>query len=109
MKKIAVLLIGWSLAWVAGQAVAKPRSVLIGQSCVHKIGYCTPKIYIRGEIKPSTANEFHRIIETEDRRTGKPIRPIVLISSDGGDVGAAMQIGRDLRRTDGELMKALRS
>src|SRR5262249_4738049 len=42
--------------------------------------------------------------DKEAQQTGKHISPIVTIASPGGDVEAAMRIGRDLRRTEGDVI-----
>jgi ATP-dependent protease ClpP protease subunit len=64
---------------------------------------CSASITINGPITKADANAIRLILDGEARRTGKQIRPSVHISSEGGDVEAAMQIGRDLRRTEGTL------
>lgn len=43
------------------------------------------------------------ILDKEAKRSGKRISPMVTISSEGGDVDAAIRIGRDLRRSEAFL------
>ncbi len=68
----------------------------------HEIrGHCPIRLTIIGPITQADADAFSSILLSEASRTGKLIEPQVSISSMGGDVRAAMQIGRELRRTEG--------
>jgi hypothetical protein len=86
----------------AGQRVGP--HVVLERSCGEFLDQCSASITINGPISKADANAFRLILDGEARRTGKQIRPFVSISSQGGDVEAAMQIGHDLRRTEGELL-----
>jgi hypothetical protein len=78
--------------------------VVLKSPCQAEInGRCPIDISIDGSISKADADAFRFILEQEVQRSGKRIVPWVTISSLGGDVKAAMQIGRDLRRTEGKL------
>lgn len=65
---------------------------------------CSASIAINGAISKADAEAFRLVLDEETHRTGKQIKPYVTIFSQGGDVEAAMQIGRDLRRSEGEIL-----
>ncbi len=49
-----------------------------------------------------TARTFALLLDAEQKRTGAKVRPIVTLQSTGGDVTAAMSIGREIRKRAGE-------
>jgi hypothetical protein len=49
-----------------------------------------------------TARAFAALLETEEKRTGASVKSIVTIHSTGGDVTAAVSIGREIRKRAGE-------
>lgn len=67
-------------------------------------GRCNVIVSIIGPITQADADAFRSLLESEAHRSGMPIKPLVEISSMGGDVQAAMQIGRDIRRTEGAVL-----
>lgn len=95
---IAVVL---SLPTLAGQSVGP--HVVLDRPCYAFFDTCSTDITIDGPISKADANAFRIILIGEAQRTGKQIRTFLNISSQGGDVEAAMQIGRDLRSTEGML------
>jgi hypothetical protein len=98
---LALCVAAASASSFAGQRVGP--HVVLERPCREFLDQCSASITINGPITKADANAIRLILDGEARRTGKQIRPSVHISSEGGDVEAAMQIGRDLRRTEGEL------
>ena len=62
-------------------------------------GGCIVHVSMEGTITNDTPQKLLTILNDEMRRTGAPVVPFLNITSPGGDVNAAMQIGDLLRKT----------
>ncbi len=64
---------------------------------------CPVHLSIEGPITPETARSFSSLLELEQKRVATTLRPIVSIQSTGGDLQAAMVIGREIRSRTGTI------
>lgn len=62
---------------------------------------CSVELSIEGLITQETARSFSSLLELEQKRSGANLRPVLTIQSTGGDLNAAIAIGRDLRKRAG--------
>ncbi|MDB5544756.1 MAG: hypothetical protein JWO64_1905 [Hyphomicrobiales bacterium] len=63
---------------------------------------CIVRVLIEGPIMAETAHTFAALLDFEQKRAGASVKPIVTLQSTGGDVNAAMSIGREIRKHAGE-------
>lgn len=85
------------------QATIAPGNVTLQEACetVGRAG-CVMRVSIVGPIMIETAHTFAAMLDFEQKRAGASVKPIVSIQSTGGDVIAAMSIGREIRKRAGE-------
>jgi hypothetical protein len=65
---------------------------------------CIVQLSIEGPITEETARSFASLLELEQKRSGAALRPVVTIQSTGGDLYAAMAIGREIRKRTGAIV-----
>lgn len=65
---------------------------------------CAIHLSIEGPITVETASAFAALLEAEETRAGRSVKPVVAIRSSGGDVNVAMKIGHDIRKRAGETV-----
>jgi hypothetical protein len=92
----------------APAAVAQPPGasghVSLREACETKVrASCIVRLSIEGAITAEVGSSFSALLEAEEKRVGAGVKPVVTIQSPGGDVGAAMSIGREIRKRAGEV------
>lgn len=108
MRALAALVVFTSL-FLAAPAIGQPfegqGSVKINDFC-EKPGRpgCVVQLSIEGPITEETARSFASLLELEQKRSGAVLRPVVTIQSTGGDLYAAMAIGREIRKRTGAIV-----
>ncbi len=89
-------------AWA--QTIGAPGNVKLNEICESRgRPGCPVQLSIEGQITAETARSFTSLIELEQKRVGATIRPVVNIQSTGGDLQAAMVIGREIRLRTGTI------
>jgi hypothetical protein len=61
------------------------------------------RLSIEGAITAETGRSFASLLELEQQRSGSTLRPVVTIQSTGGDLYAALAIGREIRKRTGAV------
>lgn len=67
---------------------------------------CGVALSIEGVISAESARSFASLLELEEKRTGASVRPSVQIQSTGGDLYAAIAIGREIRKRTGSVISS---
>jgi hypothetical protein len=103
----AVACFAASLVLTAPAALAQPPgasgNVTLRDTCeaTGRAG-CVVRLSIDGAITAETERGLLLLLEAEEKRAGAGVKPVVTIQSTGGDVSAAMSIGREIRKRAGE-------
>lgn len=88
----------------SSQTMEMPGHVRLNEICeTPRSTLCVVRLSIDGAITDETARSFASLLDLEQKRTQSTLKPIVTIHSTGGDVQAAMAIGRDIRRRTGTV------
>ncbi|MDB5641458.1 MAG: hypothetical protein JWN07_775 [Hyphomicrobiales bacterium] len=99
-----------ALAWAnaaSAQMPGAPGNVKLNEICETRgRPGCPVHLSIEGAITAETARSFASLLELEQKRVGAWLRPVVSIQSTGGDLQAAMAIGREIRKRTGTIQSA---
>jgi len=100
MNAVATVIVAVLLsAPVAAETM--PSHIHSTGACIPLRGRCQLTVMVRGAITATMADNFDRLLDGEALRSSMPVRPVVIVTSQGGDVAAAMKMGRSLRRNEG--------
>lgn len=87
------------------QMAEAPPNVKLNAICEEPTRFgCPVDLSIEGLITADAARAFGSLLELEQKRAGTPLRPTVTIQSAGGDLAAAMFIGREIRKRLGVVV-----
>ena len=100
LAAIAALTAGITTSLQAGTSHVQMTS-----PCTNEVkGRCPVSVTFKGPITSLDADTIQFVLTSESKRTGKPISLYMIIDSAGGDVRAAMAIGRLMRATESVLI-----